>query len=81
MISFVLDPAPTVFRAAFSTWAMLWGFRLAWHVHRRNRQGAEDSRYRAWRKAWGRTPNPGGQRHGCSWPEQEFSYSTFFLKV
>lgn len=31
-----------------------WGLRLAWHIHRRNKGRAEDYRYFAWRKEWGR---------------------------
>jgi len=31
----------------------IWGVRLAWHIHRRNRGKTEDYRYLAWRKAWG----------------------------
>ena len=32
----------------------IWGLRLAWHIHRRNKGKAEDYRYLAWRKEWGR---------------------------
>jgi steroid 5-alpha reductase family enzyme len=32
----------------------VWGVRLAWHIHRRNKGKAEDYRYLAWRKEWGR---------------------------
>lgn len=32
----------------------IWGVRLAWHIHGRNRGKAEDYRYLAWRKAWGK---------------------------
>jgi len=31
----------------------VWGLRLAWHIHARNKGNAEDSRYLAWRKQWG----------------------------
>jgi len=31
----------------------IWGLRLAWHIHRRNRGKGEDYRYLAWRKEWG----------------------------
>lgn len=31
----------------------IWGFRLAWHIHSRNKGKAEDYRYLAWRKEWG----------------------------
>lgn len=32
----------------------IWGSRLAWHIHARNRGKAEDYRYLAWRTEWGR---------------------------
>lgn len=32
----------------------IWGFRLAWHIHSRNKGQTEDYRYLAWRKEWGR---------------------------
>ncbi len=32
----------------------IWGLRLAWHIHRRNKGKAEDYRYMAWRKEWGK---------------------------
>lgn len=32
----------------------IWGLRLAWHIHVRNRGKAEDYRYLAWRRAWGK---------------------------
>ena len=32
----------------------IWGLRLAWHIHRRNIGKAEDYRYLAWRKEWGK---------------------------
>jgi len=32
----------------------VWGLRLAWHIHTRNAGKAEDYRYAAWRKAWGK---------------------------
>jgi steroid 5-alpha reductase family enzyme len=32
----------------------VWGLRLAWHIHARNRDKAEDYRYMAWRRQWGR---------------------------
>ena len=31
----------------------IWGLRLAWHIHTRNKGKAEDYRYLAWRKEWG----------------------------
>lgn len=32
----------------------IWGLRLAWHIHRRNKGKGEDYRYLAWRKEWGK---------------------------
>jgi steroid 5-alpha reductase family enzyme len=32
----------------------VWGLRLSWHVHSRNKGKAEDYRYLAWRKEWGK---------------------------
>lgn len=32
----------------------VWGVRLAWHIHRRNKGRAEDYRYLTWRKEWGK---------------------------
>jgi steroid 5-alpha reductase family enzyme len=32
----------------------IWGLRLAWHIHTRNKGKTEDYRYLAWRKEWGK---------------------------
>src|SRR5579871_3335265 len=32
----------------------VWGLRLAWHIHARHRGKAEDFRYLAWRREWGK---------------------------
>ncbi len=32
----------------------IWGLRLAWHIYSRNKNKAEDYRYLAWRKEWGK---------------------------
>lgn len=32
----------------------IWGLRLAWHIHARNKGKEEDYRYLAWRKEWGK---------------------------
>lgn len=32
----------------------VWGVRLAWHIHTRNKGKTEDYRYLAWRKEWGK---------------------------
>jgi steroid 5-alpha reductase family enzyme len=36
------------------TLVSIWGLRLAWHIHARNKGKAEDYRYLAWRNAWGK---------------------------
>ena len=37
-----------------SALALIWGVRLALHIHSRNRDKTEDKRYRAWREEWGK---------------------------
>lgn len=32
----------------------IWGLRLAWHIHKRNKGKTEDYRYLAWRNEWGK---------------------------
>lgn len=32
----------------------IWGIRLAWHIHKRNKGKAEDYRYKTWRDEWGK---------------------------
>lgn len=32
----------------------IWGLRLAWHIHRRNKGKPEDYRYQKWRRDWGK---------------------------
>jgi len=32
----------------------IWGIRLAWHIHRRNKGKTEDYRYAKWREEWGK---------------------------
>lgn len=32
----------------------IWGLRLAWHIHSRNKGKTEDYRYLSWRKEWGK---------------------------
>jgi steroid 5-alpha reductase family enzyme len=36
-----------------NTLVSIWGLRLAWHIHSRNKGKPEDYRYLAWRKEWG----------------------------
>jgi len=37
-----------------SALVLVWGIRLALHIHNRNRSRGEDPRYRKWREEWGR---------------------------
>lgn len=37
-----------------SALVLVWGIRLALHIHARNRGKGEDQRYRQWREEWGR---------------------------
>lgn len=37
-----------------SALVLVWGIRLALHIHNRNRGRGEDPRYRKWREEWGR---------------------------
>jgi steroid 5-alpha reductase family enzyme len=37
-----------------STLVLIWGLRLALHIHSRNRGKGEDPRYRKWREEWGK---------------------------
>jgi steroid 5-alpha reductase family enzyme len=37
-----------------NTLVSVWGLRLAWHIHSRNKGKTEDYRYLAWRKEWGK---------------------------
>lgn len=32
----------------------VWGLRLAWHIHKRNKGRVEDYRYAEWRNSWGK---------------------------
>ncbi|MGB9836322.1 MAG: DUF1295 domain-containing protein [Candidatus Saccharicenans sp.] len=36
------------------TMIALWGFRLSWHIYRRNKGKPEDFRYAGWRQKWGK---------------------------
>ncbi len=46
----------------------LWGLRLSWHIHTRNRGHPEDPRYAAWR-----------QQHGARWPLRSL-FQVFLLQ-
>ena len=37
-----------------ATLITIWGLRLSWHIHSRNRSKSEDFRYKQWRIDWGK---------------------------
>ncbi len=52
--AFVLSDGPGVRGILVNILVSIWGVRLAWHIHSRNRGQTEDYRYLAWRTAWGK---------------------------
>jgi steroid 5-alpha reductase family enzyme len=52
--SFFLSGAAAARGILVSTLVSVWGLRLAWHISRRHRGKAEDYRYAAWRREWGK---------------------------
>ena len=52
--SFLLGPAQSPRGFIVGLLISVWGIRLAWHIHIRNRGKAEDYRYATWREEWGR---------------------------
>jgi steroid 5-alpha reductase family enzyme len=52
--SLVLEQAFSIRSLLVVIMVTIWGSRLAWHIHRRNKGKAEDFRYLAWRKEWGK---------------------------
>lgn len=53
-ISFFLSEHTDTRKLLVNTLVSVWGLRLAWHIHARNKGRAEDYRYAAWRTAWGK---------------------------
>jgi steroid 5-alpha reductase family enzyme len=53
-LSFALGEVANWQALAINSLVTLWGIRLAWHISSRHAKGPEDSRYRAWRDAWGK---------------------------
>jgi steroid 5-alpha reductase family enzyme len=53
-LSLLLAEAVTVVGLLITGLVSVWGVRLALHVHRRNKDKAEDYRYLAWRNEWGK---------------------------
>ena len=52
--SFFLSTASGWRAFLVATLVSVWGLRLAWHIHKRNKNKTEDYRYLAWRKEWGK---------------------------
>ncbi len=53
-LTFVRADEVSARRALVTSLVIVWGVRLAVHVHARNRKKGEDFRYAAWRARWGR---------------------------
>ena len=53
-VSFFLSDDPGERGILVATLVSIWGFRLAWHIHARNKGKGEDYRYLAWRNEWGK---------------------------
>ena len=53
-VSFFLSDDPGERGLLVATLVSIWGFRLAWHIHARNKGKGEDYRYLAWRNEWGK---------------------------
>lgn len=52
--SFFFAPNFTSKQLLVNILVSIWGFRLSWHIYVRNKANAEDYRYLAWRKEWGK---------------------------
>ena len=53
-VSYFISEASGVRGILVGILVSIWGLRLAWHIHARNKGKAEDYRYLAWRKEWGK---------------------------
>lgn len=52
--SFFLSEDFSVRGLLVSVLVSIWGVRLAWHIHARNKTKTEDFRYKTWRNEWGK---------------------------
>jgi steroid 5-alpha reductase family enzyme len=52
--SFLIADADGMRNILVGVLVTIWGTRLAWHIHSRNKGKAEDYRYLAWRQEWGK---------------------------
>lgn len=53
-VSFFLSTPSGARGILVGTLVSIWGIRLAWHIHSRNKGKGEDYRYLAWRNEWGK---------------------------
>jgi steroid 5-alpha reductase family enzyme len=53
-VSLVTGGVFTLRGLIISSLVLIWGIRLALHIHKRNSGKGEDPRYRKWREEWGR---------------------------
>ncbi len=53
-VSFILSDDSDTRGILVGILVSIWGLRLAWHIHTRNKGKTEDYRYLAWRKEWGK---------------------------
>lgn len=52
--SFCLSEISEIRKIIVCILVSVWGVRLAWHIHNRNKDKPEDYRYKKWREEWGR---------------------------
>jgi len=52
--SFLLSDDSSIRGMLVGILVSIWGLRLAWHIHARNKGKTEDYRYLAWHKEWGK---------------------------
>ncbi len=53
-ISFLMSKESSTRALVVAVLVSIWGLRLAWHIHARNKGKTEDYRYLAWRQQWGK---------------------------
>jgi len=53
-VSFFVGEAESIRGFLVGLLVSIWGIRLAWHIHRRNKGKTEDYRYAKWREEWGK---------------------------
>jgi len=53
-VSLFISETNSILGIIVTLFVTVWGLRLAWHIHSRNKGKTEDYRYLAWRKQWGK---------------------------